>query len=120
MIEKMIELFIPSIGCVRGAGALALIGPLVLCSPSIALTLNCIQRSSSGSTNCTDAGGVPSTCATVACPGGFILTGGGGACAAGASKIKSLFPIVRNGTVTIVCEKQGVDPEADAICCQPQ
>ena len=116
----MIELFIPSIGRVRGAGALALIGLLLICSPSIALTLNCVEVSSSGRTDCTDAGGAASTCASVTCPGGSTLTGGGGACEAGASKIKSLFPVVRTGTVSIMCEKQGVDPEADAICCRLQ
>jgi hypothetical protein len=116
----MIEFFIPSIGRVRGASVLALIGPLVIGSPSIALTLNCVEVSSSGRTDCTDAGGAASTCASVTCPGGSTLTGGGGACEAGASKIKSLFPVVRTGTVSIMCEKQGVDPEADAICCRLQ
>jgi hypothetical protein len=33
--------------------------------------INCIEVSSSGSTSCTDAGGVPSTCATATCPAGF-------------------------------------------------
>jgi hypothetical protein len=80
--------------------------------------LTCIQVISSGSTNCTDAGGVPSTCASATCPGGLTLTGGGGACAAGDRKIKSLFPRVGEGSFTIACEKQGVDPEAHAICCR--
>ena len=116
----MNELFMPSIGRVRGACALALIGSLVICSQSIALTLNCTQVSSSASTDCRDAGGAPSTCASVACPAGFTLTGGGGACAAGNSRIKSLFPVMNNSTVTIICEQQGVAPQADAICCRLQ
>ena len=116
----MIEFLIRLIKCVRGASALALTGALIICSPSKALTLNCVQVSSSGHRDCTDSGGVASTCASVACPAGFTLTGGGGACAAGGSKIKSLFPVVRNGTITIACEKQGVDPEADAVCCRLQ
>ena len=86
----------------------------------MAATLNCVQVSSPGSTSCRDAGGAPSTCATATCPGGFTLTGGGGACAAGGTRIKSLFPVVRNGTITIVCEQQGVAPEADAVCCRLQ
>ena len=84
----MIEFFIPSIVSVR-AGVLALIAPLIISSPSIALTLNCVQVSSSGSTNCTDAGGAASTCAFVTCPGGSTLTGGGGACDAGASESRA-------------------------------
>jgi hypothetical protein len=79
--------------------------------------LNCLEVSSSGRRDCTDAGGAASTCASATCPGGLTLTGGGGACAAGNSKIKSLFPIERQGSFTIVCEKQGVDPQAVAICC---
>ena len=114
----MIAVFITTIG--RRAGALALLATLPLCSPSMALTLNCVQVSSSGSINCNDAGGVPSTCATATCPVGFTLTGGGGACSAGGSKIKSLFPLLRTNAVTIACEKQGVNPEADAICCRLQ
>jgi hypothetical protein len=80
--------------------------------------INCVEVSSSGSTSCTDAGGVPSTCATAVCPTGFTLTGGGGACAAGSSKIKSLFPLESQGSFNIACDKQGVDPQAVAICCR--
>ena len=80
--------------------------------------INCIEVSSSGSTSCTDAGGVPSTCATATCPAGFALTGGGGACAAGSSKIKSLFPLESQGSFNIACDRQGVASQAVAICCR--
>ena len=43
--------------------------------------------------------------------------GGGGACSAGDLKIKSLFPVERLSRFSIVCDKQGVDPQAIAICC---
>ena len=79
--------------------------------------LNCTEIISSGSTSCTDAGGAASTCAFATCPAGLTLMGGGGACSAGASTIKSLFPIERLGRFSIVCDKQGVDPQAIAICC---
>ena len=79
--------------------------------------LDCTEVVSSGRTDCRDAGGVPSTCASATCPKGMTLTGGGGACAAGDSKIKSLFPIERQGSFSIVCDQQGVDPQAVAICC---
>ena len=79
--------------------------------------LNCTEIVSSGSTSCTDAGGVASTCAFATCPEGLTLLGGGGACSAGDSKIKSLFPVERLGRFSIVCDKQGVDPQAVAICC---
>lgn len=102
----------------RGFCALALLAALA--APSMAATLNCVQVSSSGSISCRDAGGAPSTCATATCPAGFTLTGGGGACSAGGSRIKSLFPVVRNGSMTIACEQQGVAPEADAVCCRLQ
>ena len=39
--------------------------------------LDCIEVVSSGRTDCTDAGGVPSTCASAICPGGSTVTGGG-------------------------------------------
>ena len=55
--------------------------------------LKCIQVNSSGSFNCKDAGNFDSTCATATCPAGYTLTGGGGACAAGDRKVKSLFPV---------------------------
>ena len=65
--------------------------------------------------------GLGGTCESVTCPAGFTLTDGGGACATGGSRNKSLFPTVRSsGTFTIACEKQGVHPEADAICCRLQ
>jgi hypothetical protein len=79
--------------------------------------LACIGAASSGSRDCTDPGGVPSTCASAICPAGLTLMGGGGACAAGDRKIKSLFPRGSDNSFTIVCEKQGVDPQAVAICC---
>jgi hypothetical protein len=85
---------------------------------SIKRGLSCIGVSSSGSTSCKDAGGVDSTCATATCPPGSTLTGGGGSCAAGDRKIKSLFPRASNGTFNIACEQQGVDPQAIAICCK--
>jgi hypothetical protein len=115
----MILLFMrSSFGRVGGAGALALLGSLVICSPSRAQTLNCVEVISSGSTSCTDAGGVDSTCSSAKCPAEFTLTGVGGACAAGDRKIKSLVPRVDDGSVTMMCEKQGVDPQAVAVCCQ--
>jgi hypothetical protein len=80
--------------------------------------LFCSGVVSSGSTNCTDAGGVDSTCASATCPQDLTLTGGGGACAAGDRKIKSLFPRKSEGSFSIMCEKQGVDPQAVAICCR--
>jgi hypothetical protein len=80
--------------------------------------LQCVQVFSSGSTNCTDSGGVASTCASARCPEGFALTGGGGACAAGDRRIKSDFPRQASGSFQIMCEEQGVDPQATAICCR--
>jgi hypothetical protein len=116
----MIELLTRPIGRLRSACALGLVGATLACVPSLALTLSCTQVTSSGSTSCTDAGGVPSTCASVACPAGFTLTGAGGACAAGGSRIKSLFPVLRNNTVEIMCDQQGVPPEVNAVCCRVQ
>ena len=116
----MIKLFRTPAGCVRPACALALIGLLVICSPTKSQTLSCVEIISSGSTSCTDSGGVDSTCASARCGEGLSLTGAGGACAAGDRKIKSLFPRVDVGTVAIMCEKQGVDPQAVAICCRVQ
>jgi hypothetical protein len=80
--------------------------------------LICIGVASSGSTTCTDSGGVASTCASARCAEGLTLTGGGGACAAGDRKIKSLFPRASNRSFNIMCEQQGVDPQAVAICCR--
>lgn len=82
-------------------------------------SLSCVEILSSGSFGCTDAGNYPGTCATAKCPGGYTLTGGGGACAAGDRRIKSLFPRLSSGELTIMCEEQGVPPQAVAICCQP-
>ncbi|MFO0573218.1 MAG: hypothetical protein U1A78_04400 [Polyangia bacterium] len=80
--------------------------------------MSCIQVNSSGSQACHDSGGYASTCATAKCPAGYTLTGGGGACSAGDRKLKSLFPRLDRGEYTIVCEQQGVDPQANAICCK--
>jgi hypothetical protein len=80
--------------------------------------LECVQVFSSGSTNCTDSGGVVSTCASARCPETFALTGVGGACAAGDRRIKSVFPRPATSVVEMMCEKQGVDPLATAICCR--
>ena len=87
---------------------------------SVKTSLDCIEVSSSGSFGCQDSGGFDSTCATAKCPDGYILTGGGGACAAGDRKIKSLIPRFATGEFTIACEQQGVAPQARAICCKPQ
>ena len=81
-------------------------------------SLKCIQANSSSSFNCKDAGNIDSTCATANCPAGYTLTGGGGACAAGDRKIKSLFPKLAAGEFGIACEQQGVAPQAHAICCK--
>lgn len=78
----------------------------------------CIQVDSDGSFACTDAGNYESTCAVATCPADYTLTGGGGSCSAGDSKVKSLVPRLRTGEFTIACERQGVDPEAVAICCK--
>ena len=80
--------------------------------------LACVQASSTGSFPCKDAGGFDSTCATAACSVGYTLTGGGGACAAGDRRVKSLFPRFDKGEFTIACEQQGVAPQANAICCK--
>jgi hypothetical protein len=80
--------------------------------------MKCVEASSSGSFSCKDAGNFDSTCATATCPAGYTLTGGGGACSAGDRKVKSLFPRSAKGEFTIACEQQGVDPQAQAICCK--
>jgi hypothetical protein len=116
----MIELFTRSFGRVCGAGALAVLGSLIICSPSIPQTLKCVEVTSSGSTACKDAGGGDGTCAVARCPANLTLTGGGGACAAGDRRIKSLVPNVNDKTVAIMCEKQGVDPQVVAVCCNLQ
>jgi hypothetical protein len=71
---------------------------------------------STTATNCNDAGGFPSTCATVTCPAGTKVVGGGGACSAGDRRIKSLFPRDSTNSFSIACEKQGVSPQVTAIC----
>jgi hypothetical protein len=81
-------------------------------------TLKCVQADSTGSFSCKDPGNFDSTCATAKCPAGYTLTGGGGACAAGDRKVKSLFPRLSQGEFTIACEQQGVAPQANAICCK--
>lgn len=80
--------------------------------------LECVVADSTGSFSCQDAGNFPSTCATAKCPAGYTLTGGGGACAAGDRKVKSLFPRFSAGEFGITCEQQGVAPQAHAICCK--
>jgi hypothetical protein len=114
----MIEPFTTFVHRVRWSGALLLLGCLVICSSSNAQTLKCVEVISSGSRSCTDSGGFDSTCASATCPAEFTLTGGGGACAAGDRKIKSVFPREDSGTFSLMCEKQGVDPQAVAICCR--
>lgn len=80
--------------------------------------LQCVESSSRGSKSCKDAGNFDSTCAVAKCPDGFTLTGGGGSCAAGDRKLKALNPRHSTGEFFIMCEKQGVDPQARAICCK--
>jgi hypothetical protein len=70
------------------------------------------------STNCNDSGGFASTCATVTCPAGSKVVGGGGACAAGDRRIKTLVPNTTANSFIIMCEKQGVSPQVTAICLQ--
>jgi hypothetical protein len=86
--------------------------------PSIAALNRCIQVYSTTHTSCRDAGNYPSVCATATCPATHTLTGGGGSCAAGDRKIKSLFPRLDRGEFTIACEDQGTAPQAQAICCK--
>ena len=106
----MIELFITSFGRVLGAGALALIGPMVICSPSIAQPLNCIAVISSGRETCRDAGGFDSTCVSAKCPEGLTVTGGGGSCDAGDHKIKGLSPHFGDGTFGICVSNRVLIP----------
>jgi len=80
--------------------------------------LACIQVNSVGFYSCTDAGGYESTCAKATCPSGYTLTGGGGACAAGDRRVKSLMPRVDLSAFYIMCEEQGTDPTASAVCCK--
>ncbi len=116
----MIALGVGFFGRAGDACALALLIFLVAVCPAGAASLRCVEISSSGSTSCTDAGGVASTCASAKCPAEMTLTGAGGACDAGDRKIKSLVPRVQEGIVTIACEQQGVAPAAIAVCCQLQ
>ena len=90
----------------------------VSAGPAVKPSLICVEASSSGSRSCKDAGNFDSTCATAKCPAEFTITGGGGICAAGDSKIKGLIPKLATGEFTIMCEKQGVNPQARAICCK--
>jgi hypothetical protein len=113
----MIGPFTTLFPCVRPVGALLLLATLMT-PASKAQTLKCVDAISSSSRSCTDSGGVDSTCASVTCPAEFTLTGGGGACAAGDRKIKSVFPREDSASFTIMCEKQGVDPQAVAVCCR--
>jgi hypothetical protein len=85
---------------------------------SVKRGLACVGVISSGSTSCKDSGGVDSTCASAICPQGSVLTGGGGACAAGGTMIKNLVPRPSSGTFFIMCDQQGVAPQAVAICCK--
>jgi hypothetical protein len=80
--------------------------------------LQCVSVNSSGSTSCKDSGNFDSKCAVAKCGAGYHLTGGGGACAAGDKKIKTLMPNVSTGEYHIMCENQGVDPQARAVCCK--
>lgn len=80
--------------------------------------LQCTQIRSMGSEDCKDAGNFDSTCAVAKCPAGTVLTGGGGACAAGDRRLKSLNANVVTGEYSVMCEKQGVAPQASAICCK--
>ena len=80
--------------------------------------LTCVEVSSSGREACKDSGNFPSTCAVAKCPDGYTLTGGGGICAAGNIKVKGLNPRLSTGEFFIMCEEQGVDPQARAICCK--
>jgi hypothetical protein len=80
--------------------------------------LDCVEAASSGSQSCNDAGGFASTCAVAACPSGYKLTGGGGICAAGNRKLKGLNPRLATNEFFIMCEQQGVPPQARALCCK--
>ena len=115
----MVEFFLRSLRPI-GVAALAGLGLFASSPSSMAATLKCVEVISSGSSSCNDAGGVPSTCSSAKCPAELTLTGVGGACAAGDRKIKALVPRVDEGSVTMMCEQQGVDPQAIAICCQLQ
>ncbi|MBK8240436.1 MAG: hypothetical protein IPK74_33345 [Deltaproteobacteria bacterium] len=85
---------------------------------SMAPRLRCVEMHSSTKYACKDAGNFDSTCATAKCGEGYVLTGGGGSCAAGNRKIKTLAPNVSTGEFSIMCEQQGTAPQADAVCCK--
>jgi hypothetical protein len=78
----------------------------------------CLSVTSSGGYDCNDAGGFPSSCAVARCPSGYTITGGGGACAAGDRRLKSSIPRFDTGEFIVACERQGVPPQAAAICCR--
>jgi hypothetical protein len=80
--------------------------------------LTCVEASSTGNQPCQDSGNFPGTCAVATCPEGYTLTGGGGICAAGNIKVKGLNPRLSTGEFFIMCEQQGVNPQARAICCK--
>lgn len=104
---------------VLSAAALALVLAGRGSSPEqTAEALQCVQANSSGSTSCQDAGNFTSTCAVAQCPTDYTLTGGGGICAAGNSKLKGANPRLSTGEFFVMCEEQGVDPQARAICCK--
>jgi hypothetical protein len=81
-------------------------------------SLKCVEATSSGRYSCRDAGGFDGTCATATCPAGYTMTGGGGICTAGNIKLKGVNPKLSTGEFFIMCEPQGVDPQARAICCK--
>lgn len=116
----MVELSMRSPGRAGAAALFAALGFLAFSAAPMGASLKCVEAISSGSSNCTDPGGVPSTCSKVTCPAAMTLTGAGGACAAGDRRIKALVPRVDEGSVTLMCEQQGVDPQAVAVCCQLQ
>lgn len=89
-------------------------------SPTVVIApkLKCVEMHSSTKYACKDAGNFDSTCATAKCGEGYVLTGGGGSCAAGNRKIKTLAPNVSTGEFSIMCEQQGTAPQADAVCCK--
>ena len=86
--------------------------------PQFQPSLKCVEASSSGRYSCKDPGNFDSTCATAKCLAGYTLTGGGGICAAGNIKLKGVNPKLATGEFFIMCEPQGVDPQARAICCK--
>jgi hypothetical protein len=95
------------------------VGGIPIKPPPLPGPSKCVEVSSVTTfTSCKDAGGFASTCASVTCPAGTTLTGGGGACAAGNSRLKSLFPRLSANQFNIACDSQGVAPQVIAICCK--